>query len=60
MMVFSVVLSSIFTFIGLWLSCLFNLTSGATIMMVDAFFFFASMAVDRMRSKSGKRSGTPA
>jgi zinc transport system permease protein len=53
MMFFSVVLSSIFTFIGLWLSYRFNLTSGATIIMVAAIFFFASMAVERMRNKAG-------
>jgi zinc transport system permease protein len=60
MMVGSVVLSSIFTLVGLWLSYLFNLTSGATIIMVAATFFFASMAVERLRSKSGRSSGAPA
>jgi zinc transport system permease protein len=58
--VFSVALSCIFTLIGLWLSYLFNLTSGATIIMVAAVFFFASLVVDRIRSKPGKGSPTPA
>lgn len=53
MMVFSVILSSVCTIIGLWLSYLLNLTSGATIIMVAAFFFFVSLLVDRFRTKSG-------
>ena len=61
MMVFSVILSSVCTIIGLWLSYLFNLTSGATIIMVAAFFFFASLLVDRFRVKTGPtNSRTPA
>lgn len=51
MMGLSVVLSCIFTLVGLWLSFLFNLTSGATIIMVAAAFFFLSMLADRLRSK---------
>lgn len=53
MMVFSVILSSVCTIIGLWLSYLLNLTSGATIIMVAAFFFFVSLLVDRFRTKAG-------
>jgi zinc transport system permease protein len=60
MMAFSVGLSSIFTVLGLWLSYLFNLTSGATIIMVGAAFFFASLVVDWVRSKSGKDLAAPA
>lgn len=51
MMTFSVTLSSLFTVIGLWLSYLFNLTSGATIILVAAFFFFASLLIDRLRKQ---------
>lgn len=51
MMAFSVALSSLFTVIGLWLSYLFNLTSGATIILVAAFFFFASLLIDRLRKQ---------
>ncbi len=50
MMVISTILSSIFTLIGLWLSYSFNLTSGASIIMVAAFFFFLSLLVDRFRT----------
>jgi len=50
-MTFSVALSSLFTVIGLWLSYLFNLTSGATIILVAAFFFFASLLIDRLRKQ---------
>ena len=46
MMVFSVVLSSLCTIIGLWLSYEFDLTSGATIIMVAAAFFFISFVVE--------------
>jgi zinc transport system permease protein len=56
MMVLSVILSSIFTFIGLWLSYLFNLTSGATIIMVAALFFFASLVMEAIRGKGGRGS----
>jgi zinc transport system permease protein len=56
MMVLSVVLSAIFSFLGLWFSYFFNLTSGATIIMVAAFFFFASLVVDQVRSRSGRDS----
>ncbi len=51
MMLFSGVLSSLFTVIGLWLSYLFNLTSGATIILVAAFFFFVSLLIDRLRKQ---------
>jgi len=51
MMAFSVALSSLFTVIGLWLSYLFNLTSGATIILVAASFFFASLLIDRLRKQ---------
>ena len=49
MMWLSVILSCFFTLIGLWLSYLFNLTSGATIIMVAAAFFFLSTVVERTR-----------
>jgi zinc transport system permease protein len=56
MMVLSVILSSVFTFAGLWLSYLFNLTSGATIIMVAALFFFASLVLEGIRGKAGRGS----
>jgi zinc transport system permease protein len=42
MMVLSSILSGLFTITGLWLSYLFNLTSGATIILVAAAGFFTS------------------
>ena len=48
MILVSIVLNWTFTLIGLWLSYLFNLTSGATIIMVAAFFFFLSQGVKRL------------
>jgi zinc transport system permease protein len=51
MMGLSVVLSCVFTLIGLWLSYVFNLTSGATIIMVAAAFFFLSTVVERLRKE---------
>jgi len=47
MMVVSVILNCIFSLIGLWLSYNYNLTSGATIIMVAAAFFFASILIER-------------
>lgn len=52
MMIYSVLLSCLFTLAGLWISYTFNLTSGATIIMVAAFFFFLSLCVDRLRPRS--------
>jgi len=37
----------------LWFSYRFNLTSGATIIMVAAAFFFASLVYERVRSHLG-------
>lgn len=45
MMALSVLLSVICTTLGLWLSYTFNLTSGATIIMVAAALFFISLFV---------------
>lgn len=49
MMVISVFLNCIFSLIGLYFSYAFNLTSGATIIMVAAAFFFASVIYERAR-----------
>jgi zinc transport system permease protein len=50
MMVGSSVLGVLFTVAGLWLSYRYNLTSGASIIMVSGAVFFISMLVDRIRS----------
>ena len=49
-MVVSVCLSALFTLIGLGLSYAFNLTSGATIIMVAGAFFFLSLIIGHWRN----------
>jgi len=46
MMILSVILSAIFNVTGLWLAYSYNLSSGATIIMVAAAGFFASYVLD--------------
>jgi len=53
MMAVSIFLNFVFSLTGLWLSYAFNLTSGATIIMVAAFFFFSSVAYERTREYLG-------
>jgi zinc transport system permease protein len=50
MMLVSVFLNCLFSLIGLWFSYIYNLTSGATIIMVAAAFFFASILMERARN----------
>ena len=49
MMVVSVFLNCLFSLVGLWFSYTLNLTSGATIIMVAAVFFFASVVYEWAR-----------
>lgn len=56
MMIFSSVLSAIFTVSGLWLSFTFNLTCGASIILVAAFGFLISIAIERIIPKFSKRT----
>ncbi len=51
MMCLSSLLSAVFTFAGLWFSYIFNLTSGAVIIMVGGAAFFISFVFDRVRDK---------
>jgi zinc transport system permease protein len=51
MMYLSALLSAVFTYIGLWLSYMFNLTSGAVIIMVGGAAFFISFLFDRLKEK---------
>jgi len=51
MMLLSALLNVFFTTVGLWISYAFNLTSGATIIMVAATCFFISLFVERLRPK---------
>jgi zinc transport system permease protein len=50
MMVASSCLGAVFTVAGLWLSYRYNLTSGASIIMVSGIVFLISLGVDKMRS----------
>jgi zinc transport system permease protein len=49
MMVGASLLGAVFTMSGLWLSYVFNLTSGATIILVAGAAFFIALAVERLR-----------
>jgi len=55
MMVLSSLLCAVFTVTGLWLSYRYDLTSGATIILVAGCGFFISLAVDRFRTKAFAR-----
>jgi zinc transport system permease protein len=57
MMLYSVLLNVFFTTVGLWLSYTFNLTSGASIIMVAATCFFISILLERLRPKRRRRLG---
>ncbi len=48
MMVLSAILGTLFTLLGLWIAYAFNLTSGASIILVAAAGFSASALFDRM------------
>lgn len=51
MMFISTALSAVFVLLGLWFSYSLNLTSGATIIMVAALFFFATPLMGRVVRK---------
>src|SRR6056297_3264082 len=51
MMAISTVLAMVFNLSGLWLAYAFDLTSGATIILVATTGFFLSMAVDYVRHR---------
>ena len=53
MMVGSSVLGALFSTAGLWLSYRYNLTSGASIIMVAGFAFVLSLLIERMRMWRG-------
>jgi zinc transport system permease protein len=52
MMILSSLLGIFFTVTGLWLSYRYNLTSGATIILVAGLGFFISLATDLLRGSS--------
>jgi zinc transport system permease protein len=51
MMIFSSCLGILFTVIGLWFSYAYNLTSGATIIMVAGLTFFLSLGFDFLKER---------
>ena len=51
MMLISILLCCMFTMAGLWLSYIFNLTSGATIIMTAAAAFFITFLVQHLKTK---------
>ena len=51
MMLISTLLCCMFTMTGLWLSYIFNLTSGATIIMVAVSAFFISFLLQHLKNK---------
>jgi zinc transport system permease protein len=51
MMLLSSLLCCIFTMVGLWISYFFNLTSGATIILVAGVCFFISLFFELLRSR---------
>ncbi|MDY6854911.1 MAG: metal ABC transporter permease [Thermodesulfobacteriota bacterium] len=53
MMLISTILNCLFTMTGLWLSYTFNLTSGATIIIVAGCCFFISLLVQHLRQNRG-------
>jgi len=57
MMVVSILLNSVFTLIGLWVSYVFNLTSGAAIIMIAAVFFFASVIFEHLKNLNTRIAG---
>ena len=47
MMIGSSLLGAVFTIAGLWISYAFDLTSGASIIMVAGLFFFINLLIER-------------
>jgi zinc transport system permease protein len=56
MMIVASCLGILFTLTGLWVSYLYNLTSGATIIMVGGVGFFLSLGIEAV-SQRMKPSG---
>ena len=58
MMIYSVLLNFFFTATGLWLSYHFDLTSGASIIMVAAICFFVSLLVESLKTRRSVKHDT--
>ena len=57
MMILSTILGVFFTFLGLWLAYIFNLTSGATIIMVCGISYLISVAIKQKLLLNYDREG---
>jgi zinc transport system permease protein len=57
-MVGASLLGAVFTVAGLWLSYRYNLTSGASIILVAGVVFFLSLAIDKLRIAGGPGTQT--
>jgi zinc transport system permease protein len=51
MMISSIILGMLFTIVGLWLSYIWNLTSGASIILVSGAAYLASLAIGSIRRR---------
>jgi zinc transport system permease protein len=58
MMVLASVLSMVFTTVGLWLSYFFNLTSGATIILVAGAVYLFSLVVQPLMGRTQPSEAT--
>jgi zinc transport system permease protein len=56
MMILAALLGTLFTLMGLWVSYRFNLTCGATIIMISVGAFFLSQATDLVRRRRGREA----
>ena len=54
MMIGSSLLGAVFTVTGLWFAYRFNLTSGASIIMVSGIAFLISLVIDRLKRRTPK------
>jgi len=59
MMIGASLLGAVFTVAGLWISYVFNLTSGATIIMVAGMAFFVSLLFDRVVGRNSRKAVLP-
>ena len=56
MMVGSIILGVLFTVVGLWLSYPWDLTSGASVILVSGAAYLASLAIRSLRMRGGGAS----
>jgi zinc transport system permease protein len=59
MMLLSILLGAILTFGGLWLSYELDLASGATIILLSGTMLLVTMALSRLRGKTGIKEASP-